>query len=381
MCAPNPPPAPDYAGAAQAQGASNVQTAKTQGQLNNPNVVSPYGTQTVTFGEQPFDTAKYLAANPDVANDPYYSQHPLEHWTAYGQAQNRQGGPAADQPTITQKFSPEQQALLDQQTRTKGLIGGLGEQGARGLQGVVGKAADFSGLPTTGSYDATRKSVIDAMMGRANEDYTKATDQKNSDLIAAGITPGTKAYQDAQQMIERSRNDARQQAEIAGGNAASQAYGVDAARRQSALQEYLAQRQTPLNEVSALMSGSQVSNPFTTPGYAQNTQVGQTPTYAAQNAAGAYGTDVYNQQVAQQNALTGGLFKLGSAAIGAYSDRRLKSHIVRIGTHPLGIGVYEYDIDGRHEVGVMADEVLTVRPEAVTVGEDGYQRVYYGMLT
>lgn len=69
----------------------------------------------------------------------------------------------------------------------------------------------------------------------------------------------------------------------------------------------------------------------------------------------------------------------GGAAAGT-SDRRLKSNIVRIGKHPLGIGWYEYDIDGRHEQGVMADEVLQVKPEAVSYRPDGYMMVDYNMI-
>ena len=64
----------------------------------------------------------------------------------------------------------------------------------------------------------------------------------------------------------------------------------------------------------------------------------------------------------------------------ASSDRRLKSNIVRIGTHPLGIGIYEYDIFGERTRGVMADEVLTVRPEAVLEDPSGYLMVDYGRL-
>jgi hypothetical protein len=63
------------------------------------------------------------------------------------------------------------------------------------------------------------------------------------------------------------------------------------------------------------------------------------------------------------------------------SDRRLKTNIQRIGTHPLGIGIYSYDyVWGEHAVGVMADEVKTVRPEAVIRGADGYDRVDYSKL-
>ena len=63
------------------------------------------------------------------------------------------------------------------------------------------------------------------------------------------------------------------------------------------------------------------------------------------------------------------------------SDRRLKSNIVRIGTHPLGIGLYEYDIFGERQRGVMADEVEQVMPEAVTtLPTHGYKMVRYDLL-
>ena len=70
------------------------------------------------------------------------------------------------------------------------------------------------------------------------------------------------------------------------------------------------------------------------------------------------------------------------------SDRRVKENIVEIGTHPLGIGLYLFDYKpefraawghGR-QLGVMADEVETVRPEAVLVHPNGYKMVDYGLL-
>lgn len=63
-----------------------------------------------------------------------------------------------------------------------------------------------------------------------------------------------------------------------------------------------------------------------------------------------------------------------------FSDRRLKSNIKRIGTHRLGIGLYEYVIFGRREIGVMADEVANVKPEAVILDKSGYYKVCYNML-
>jgi hypothetical protein len=83
------------------------------------------------------------------------------------------------------------------------------------------------------------------------------------------------------------------------------------------------------------------------------------------------------------NARNAGLYGLaGTAGTAAmmFSDRRLKSNIERIGTHPLGIGVYEYDIFDRRERGVMADEVEAVMPEAVMLHPSGYKMVNYGMI-
>ncbi len=45
---PKPPPAPDYAGAATAQGAANVETARLEGRMNRPDVVSPYELTRIT---------------------------------------------------------------------------------------------------------------------------------------------------------------------------------------------------------------------------------------------------------------------------------------------------------------------------------------------
>ena len=73
---------------------------------------------------------------------------------------------------------------------------------------------------------------------------------------------------------------------------------------------------------------------------------------------------------------------------GGGSDRRIKTDIVRMGTHPLGIGLYLFryldlysSIEGEGWfLGVMADEVENVLPEAVSVGPRGYKRVDYVAL-
>ena len=389
MCAPSPPPAPDYAQAARDQGQANIDAVKAQGKINNPNVASPYGTQNVTYGSGgEFDNAAYLAANPDVANA---GMGAFEHYTNYGKGEGRkafytpQTNGGADQATLTQTFSPEQQALYDQSNATKLQLSQLAGRGAGTAGEVIGKNVDLSGMPAAPTSGGVNQRVIDSMMGRVNEDYGKATDEKNSSLIAAGIRPGSTAYDNSMQLLQRGKNDASQQAVLAGYQQGGQEFEKDTASRRNAIAEYLAQRQTPLNEITALMSGSQVSNPFSIPSYAQNASVAPAPLFGATQQAGNWNSDLYNAEAAQAGNLQQGLFGLGGAGLmGAgmmKSDRRLKSNIIRIGTHPLGIGWYEYDIAGMRQQGVMADEVATVRPEAVMTMADGYDAVDYGRLT
>jgi hypothetical protein len=150
---------------------------------------------------------------------------------------------------------------------------------------------------------------------------------------------------------------------------------------QQQLAQQMALRNQPLNEISALLSGGQVSVPQFQ-GYSGVT-VAPAPIFQGGQAQDAAAMQRYGIQANQAASNAGGLFNLagslGSAAIMA-SDRRLKSNIVRVGTHPLGIGVYEYDIFGERQRGVMADEVESVMPEAVVTHPAGFQMVNYGML-
>lgn len=148
---------------------------------------------------------------------------------------------------------------------------------------------------------------------------------------------------------------------------------------QQSLAQQLALRNQPLNEITALMSGSQVQMPQFQ-GYT-GANVAAAPMFGAAQAQGDYAQNLYNQQMAAYNNKMSGLYNLaGTGAKLAFSDRRLKSNIERIGTHPLGIGVYEYDIGGQRQRGVMADEVEAVKPKAVSTHESGYKMVNYGAL-
>jgi hypothetical protein len=144
------------------------------------------------------------------------------------------------------------------------------------------------------------------------------------------------------------------------------------------LQKQLTLRNQPLNEITGLMSGSQLQMPQFQ-GY-NPTNIAPAPIFAGAQAQGAADMQNYGIQQSGANALTSGLFSLAGAGVAKYSDRRLKSNIKRVGTHKLGIGLYEYDILGKHEQGVMADEVEKVMPQAVLMHPSGYKMVNYGLL-
>lgn len=275
------PAAPDYVGAAQAQGAANLQAAQATGHMNNPNVVNPYGSQTTTWN----------------GND----------------------------PTITQTLSPDQQVIQDNTTSAKQTLSGAANNMAGNISSSLSQPLDFSGLPAAPtSANQMRSDVVDAMMSRVNTDTAGQRDNTNSTLIAQGIRPGTAAYGTAMNQIDRQYNDARQQAINAGTSASAQDYSQTMGIHQQAISDLLAQRDTPLNELSALQSGSQVSNPFASNlGYQAGASVQAAPVAQAVTNQGQAAQNAYNQGVASQNgnisAGAGMVGSLGAAYLGAPS--------------------------------------------------------------
>jgi hypothetical protein len=76
----------------------------------------------------------------------------------------------------------------------------------------------------------------------------------------------------------------------------------------------------------------------------------------------------------------GGGFRGGGG--GRRSDLALKHDVVLLGRLSNGLGYYRFSYVGSHTayVGVIAQEVQAVQPDAVTRGRDGYLRVYYDRL-
>jgi hypothetical protein len=72
----------------------------------------------------------------------------------------------------------------------------------------------------------------------------------------------------------------------------------------------------------------------------------------------------------------------GGRGGGRRSDIRLKHGIVLLARLDNGIGLYRFSYNGSGKVyvGVLAQEVQQVMPQAVARGTDGYLRVFYEKL-
>jgi hypothetical protein len=149
--------------------------------------------------------------------------------------------------------------------------------------------------------------------------------------------------------------------------------------RNQGMQEQAYVQNMPINQFNSLMSAGQVGMPQGV--QYSPTSVGQTDVLGAYALNSQAQQAAYQAQAQQQAGMMGGLFSLGSAAIMA-SDVRLKQDIERVGTRPDGLGVYEfrYVWGPQRFRGVMAQDVLQVKPEAVYLHPDGFLMVDYGAL-
>ena len=93
-------------------------------------------------------------------------------------------------------------------------------------------------------------------------------------------------------------------------------------------------------------------------------------------AASQAANEPLKDQMNTQAALGGAL--VGLSLLSAFSDERLKRDIVPIGEEN-GFNIYRfrYVWSDDEYIGVMAQEVQRIRPDAVVVGSDGLLRVNY----
>ena len=313
------------------------------------------------------------------------------------------------------------------------------------IQSSLGQAGQITtDYGPADNYSADRQRVEDSLMQRMNPQLQIEQQRIQQQLADQGIRYGSQAYSDAMRVNSMQANDARygaiQQAgqeqqrmdamaaqRAAFQNAAQeQGYAQDLGRgtffnqaqnqlftqnaaqasfanaglaqqvgqaqsgfnaaeaaRNQWLQEQYAGRNQPLNEISALMSGSQVNQPnfvnapssqIPTTDYAGITQQG------FQNQMGIYG-----QQMNQYNSTIGGLIGMGAGMI--KSDRREKEDIDRIATVFAAntdrarkkLPIYEYsykdDPSSTRHIGPMAQDVEKIDPSAVTE-RGGVKHIY-----
>lgn len=91
-----------------------------------------------------------------------------------------------------------------------------------------------------------------------------------------------------------------------------------------------------------------------------------------------------NAMAANRNTGLNNLLNIGGTAakLIAASDIRLKRNIERVGTLPSGLPIYDFEYVWSSERyrGVMAQEALMHRPEAVVMSADGYLMVDYSKI-
>ena len=288
---PAAPATPDYRGAAVEQGAANLEAARATARLSNPNTYTPYGTQLVSY--------------------------------------------EGDIPTIRQTLTPTAQKTLEAQQGVELSLANLGSKGAQTASSVLDKPFSFGGPDVQTSLDLSGIAKMpvnagmtgqEAIMKRLEPSLARQRTSTETNLINQGLRPGTEAYDNAIRSLGEQETDARTQAVLQGLNldigANQQGFGqaLEAGKfgntaQQQALAEAIQLRQLPLNEITALMSGSQIQNPQF--GAYSGATVNAAPMFAATQAQGQFDANTYNQQVAQANAQTAGLYSLGGAALGA----------------------------------------------------------------
>jgi endonuclease/exonuclease/phosphatase (EEP) superfamily protein YafD len=257
------PAPPDPKETAAAQTAQNVSTAIAQQQLNNVNQITPDGT--LTYNQ----TGSYQMTDPN-------------------------SGEVYDVPLFTaiQELSEAGQQVKAAQDQADINLSNLAASQSERLDEVLNGPIDLS-------TEATEARLMELGRQRLDPALDRRREQLSNQLSQQGIRMGSTAYDRAMEGLNQSENDAYNQLLLTG--------------RGQAMQEAYAQRNQPINEITALLSGSQVSNPnFVNANPAQLGNV---------DVAGLINTN-YNQQLArtqQQNAqsgaLLGGLFSLGGSAL------------------------------------------------------------------
>lgn len=314
------PKAPDPYKTASAQAGMNRDTAITQMQLNGVNQVNPWG----SVNYQQTGQNSFTDSQGNVVSTPQFTQ--------------------------TTTYSPEQQAIFDATQGAQGNLAQLAESQSGFLRDYVAKPFEFN------NSDAEQW-AYDLASPRLLQQQGQNEAQMRTVLANKGIREGSAAWNAEMGRMTNANTDQLNQLALTG--------------RGQAFSEALARRNQPINEITALMSGSQVSNPAQMGGATPQAGVGGVDYTGLVNQK-------YQADLSKSQAAMGGLFGLASAGLGMFSDRRLKTDIQRVGQTDAGTPIYTYRYiwGGPVQMGVMAQDV----PEAQVPDPSGFLRVDYSRV-
>ena len=254
--------------------------------------------------------------------------------------------------TMNQTLSPQQQAIKEQQDRA-----------SLGLSTLGANLTDQLGGQLTNNFtldnESTEARLFDLGSRRLDPMFARRDEDLRTRLANQGIKAGSQAYDREMGLLGEQRNDAYNQLLLTG--------------RGQAAQEQLTEDNQRINQISALLSGGQVSQPnFMTSA--------RMPTIQTTDNANIIAN--YDQQRMRRAAMMGqsvGGAISGLGGLFALSDERAKTDKQKIGTTKDGLGIFSYKYKGDPEtrIGFMAQEVARKKPDAVAQGDDGLLRVDY----
>jgi hypothetical protein len=396
------PAAPDYTAAAEKTAESNAAAVAAQTAANRPNVNTPYGTQTWTQdgdkwtqninltpasqaalnSQQTINQGRSDAAQGLLGQATSAFQNPVNYNNLPAAAQSVQAGNLnTSAPSSAFGFGSLNGTSSDYRQKAQDAVDALQQPSLDRARASAQNTLANQGLdPNSEAYKAQMQSVSDAEarahLAAIQTGQSEANQSFNQDLSSANLqnqNQSTSFNQSAQGQSAQNTSLMQQlQAGISAG-------GFNNTNRQASLAEQLQARGQPLNELNALLSGQQVSMP-TMPSFSLSGNAGGTNyTGAAQNQYSA-ALDSTNASNAGFGNLLSGATSLGSAFL--FSDERLKEKIRTVGYSRSGLRVVSYryrGLPGRH-VGVIAQEVAKVFPEAVVSHPSGYLMVNYAEI-
>lgn len=251
-------------------------------------------------------------------------------------------------------------------TQSQSLNGPLGGAAA-GLEGQIANQAPLDyGLQ---SQQNAANSAYSQATSRLDPQFAQQGEQLQSQLASQGLDPGTDAAKNAQGNFDRAKTDAYQTAQ-------NNAWGQGLAAQQQSFGQSVQAQQAPyqhLQSLAQLLGG------------AQGVGSAQSPDYLA--AMGLQGNFNLGQANQQNQAQGQGYQAIGSgvgALAGMLSDLRAKFDIRELADEALP-GVPWVEFQYRHAPGlihrgVIAQQVLAVRPDLVRERPDGLLEVNYGGL-